>query len=205
MKTSRTVMQAGLLAVAVGIVAWALPSQTAQAHPEFGCHSCHVPHGAASDVSVPLWNPLHTETTLTGNYTSQTMDAETSAPDGASKLCLSCHDGTYDHVSADHSFGDGKAMGALESNHPISFVYDSALAAEDGELVDPSTLASDILDENGKMQCTSCHDVHATSVPDIEDNPDTARDESADQPNLRWPYYFSYNITAQFCRNCHVK
>ena len=165
--------------------------EVSQAHPDYGCDSCHVPHNAAADQAVPLWNPEHTTTTLTGNYTSPTMQADTSGGvDGASKLCLSCHDGTHPHVDADHT------IASLETSHPVSFVYDQALATADGELVDPTTLASDILDINSKMQCTSCHDVHATA---------------AASPNLRWPYENAFGPggfignNAAFCRNCHNK
>jgi hypothetical protein len=181
-----------LLAAAVIGVFWlGTATQVAQAHPDYGCSSCHVPHNAASDTAVPLWNPEHTTTTLTGNYSSPTMDATTGEVDGASKLCLSCHDGSLSKIN-----GTEAQIHSLETAHPISFVYDTALATADGELVDPTTLASDILDANAKMQCTSCHDVHATA---------------AAAPNLRWPYANAFGAggtvlnNAAFCRNCHLK
>ena len=194
----------GLMVLAICLVTWGVAASTAQAHPDYGCNGCHVPHAAAADKSVPLWNPQHTTTTLTGKYTSDTMDATTSAPDGASKLCLSCHDGSYDHITTEHAFGSGNGMGTLATNHPISFVYDSALASADGELVDPTTLAKDVLDANSKMQCTSCHDIHGTETGDVTDDPNTAKDETVSSPNLRWNYY-GRAATASFCRNCHEK
>jgi predicted CXXCH cytochrome family protein len=63
----------------------------------------------------------------------------------------------------------------LSDDHPISFVYDSDLAARDGFLADPGTefVALQALDgrlltgtieqlllEGGKVQCVSCHDAH---------------------------------------------
>jgi predicted CXXCH cytochrome family protein len=54
----------------------------------------------------------------------------------------------------------------LSDDHPISFVYDESLAAEDGGLKNPLTLPSNILDNNEKLQCTSCHDSHK----DLEGN-----------------------------------
>jgi hypothetical protein len=141
-------------------------------HSTRSCESCHVPHGTTGDNSqVPLWNPEHSTTTLTGSYTaSEATQATLGNPDGASKLCLSCHDGSYAHVNSLHKFGAGNTLGALSNSHPVSFVYDAALVAAEAaasngvaELKDPSTLAQDVLDGQNKMQCTSCHDIHSTT------------------------------------------
>jgi len=171
------------------------------------CLACHTPHNAAPGAQqiAPLWG--HDTTTATFTlYTgvansgatpgTTSLNATTGQPTGTSLLCLSCHDGT---VAVD-SFG-GKANGGgtifigtltsangttgqanlgtdLSNDHPISFLYDSALAAADGSLHDPAiknvtTLASpsggtrtgtidQVLLENGSMECSSCHDVHNT-------------------------------------------
>ncbi len=140
------------------------------------CVVCHTPHGADTTVSnAPLWNHRLSSQTYT-LYSSATLTAtDVGQPTGSSKLCLSCHDGT---VALD-SFGgaDGstfmqgsKAVGAgadLADDHPISFVYDSALASRDGALHDPAaqssglggTIEQDLL-ENRRLECGSCHDVH---------------------------------------------
>lgn len=190
-----------LLLIAVAVL-WTLAATggrlqmvNAGAHSDMGCNMCHVPHNATGDnTQVPLWNPQHASTTLTGRYTSPTMDAVTTAPDGASKLCLSCHDGSYP-MGDEHKFGPNPqhAMGSLENSHPISFVYDLTLAETDGALVDPRTLPRDVLDGQGKMQCTSCHDVHVQAV---------------DQDKfLRWGAYDPAvgGSTSGFCNNCHIK
>ena len=147
------------------------------------CIACHTPHDA--DVSVadaPLWNHALTGKTFV-LYTSPSLDATVVQPDGSSKLCLSCHDGT---VALD-SFGGTtgsifmtlpEAVGAdeLNNDHPISFVYDAALATQDGSLFDPTDVGNQITIGAGgdsktgtiddvmllgtKMQCASCHDVH---------------------------------------------
>lgn len=114
-------------------------------------------------------------------YSSPTFDAlgvQITQPDGASKLCLGCHDGSYAGVSPDHVFGEGKAM-TLSESHPISFRYDTSLALSSklrvpGSLRDPATVASgltpagtiatNLLDANGKMQCSSCHDIHHSGL-----------------------------------------
>lgn len=60
------------------------------------CVFCHTPHGA---IIIPLWN--HTLSTQTYTVPSNLMPAWASLktspqnpPDGDSRLCLSCHDGT---------------------------------------------------------------------------------------------------------------
>lgn len=149
------------------------------------CVACHTPHKADVTVSdAPLWNHELTTKTFTV-YSSPTLDATVPQPDGSSKLCLSCHDGT---VALD-SFGGttgtifmtgDKAVGAdeLNNDHPISFTFDTALANSDGALHDPATRTvtigsgdrtkSGTLDQvmllAGKVQCASCHDVHNNFV-----------------------------------------
>jgi predicted CXXCH cytochrome family protein len=137
------------------------------------CVVCHTPHFADTSVTdSPLWN--HEVTTATYTlYSSDTLDAIPGQPDGVSKLCLSCHDGT---VAID-SFGG--ATGSitipagsnvttdLRDDHPISFAYTDALAGTDGGLQPPTTTASGLgADIDADMlfgtnvECASCHDVH---------------------------------------------
>lgn len=57
------------------------------------CVFCHTPHGAYSSTS--LWNhrlSVVTRYTLPNSPTQ--LSTPTNPPDGSSKLCLSCHDGT---------------------------------------------------------------------------------------------------------------
>ena len=111
------------------------------------CLPCHTPHQGELVENAPLWN--HELSVATYQlYTSPSMDATVNQPTGASKLCLSCHDGT---VAVD-SFGgqsgnmfidafsaDANLTTDLSNDHPISFVYDAALAAADPGLFDPTT------------------------------------------------------------------
>ncbi len=148
------------------------------------CIFCHTAHDAdTSVVDAPLWN--HQVTTRTYQvYNSPSMDATTAQPSGESRLCLSCHDGT---VAVD-SYGGNPgviflggtiAIGAddLTNDHPVSFVYDDALAAEDGELHAPSstssgigsTISEDLL-SNNRMECSSCHDVHNGEAAEVVDD-----------------------------------
>ncbi len=139
------------------------------------CIVCHTPHHA--DVSVtdaPLWNHEVTAATFTP-YTSSTLTAtDVGQPDGSSKLCLSCHDGTvavdnFGGQTGGNDFVTGNDLIGtdLTDDHPVSFVYDAALATNDGGLFDPTTtnsgLGGTINDDmliGTKLQCASCHDVH---------------------------------------------
>lgn len=148
------------------------------------CIACHTPHKSDTSVTdAPLWNHANSTSSYT-LYGSATLKAQNLNVGGLSKLCLSCHDGTV----AVNSFGGvtGSVMISavnnigtnLKDDHPIGFTYDTALATANGSLWDPSaaahsvtigsgsqtktgTIASVML-YNGKLECSSCHDVHNT-------------------------------------------
>jgi predicted CXXCH cytochrome family protein len=146
------------------------------------CVVCHTPHNADVNVTdAPLWN--HTVTTANHTmYSSATFDGNIiGGPTGASKLCLSCHDGTvaidsFGGAVGNNTLQNPKAiLGAdLSNDHPISFVYDDALATADGALAVPTTttvtigegadgktgLLADLMLPSGQLECSSCHDVH---------------------------------------------
>jgi hypothetical protein len=161
------------------------------------CVFCHTPHGATL-IAAPLWNRELSGATYTP-YSSASIDAAdiASLPENSSKLCLSCHDGTLaignvnvangqENVSITMTgtdpdgtmrAGTGALTGFtrdlgtdLRNDHPISFTYDSALAAADGELRDPAAVAHiatrtqgvkpAVPLEDGQLECISCHDPH---------------------------------------------
>ena len=168
----------------------------ALAHSDlFGCNGCHTPHNAEMLPGVPLWNGSETTTTFV-MYSSHTFQGTADGqPSGDSKICLSCHDGAnpnYAWMNPDHSFGSDE----LANSHPISFVYDSALATQDGALKDPSeastlggTIMEDLLDGESKLQCGSCHDVHSSGVGD----------------SLLRGYDYGSRHGPELCRMCHIK
>ncbi|NOY68532.1 MAG: cytochrome c3 family protein [Deltaproteobacteria bacterium] len=147
------------------------------------CLPCHTPHNA-KNIIAPLWNhEVSTETYIMYDSSqSPTLDADVSSqPDGISKICLSCHDGTVAIENFGNRtdgtiffFGPMKIGTDLSNDHPISFPYDTSLATTDGELYDPTTKLSGLIGSTGtinddmlfggRMECSSCHDVHNTKA-----------------------------------------
>ena len=164
------------------------------------CVVCHTPHNADTAVSeAPLWNHATTAATFT-LYSSPTFDGiPINQPGGASRLCLSCHDGTValdafgaQGGTATNVISGGALIGTdLSDDHPISFIYDSGLATADNGLFDPAVASSGLggtIDEDmlfaGSMECASCHDVHDNSL----------------EPFLRVT-----NADSAMCLTCHNK
>lgn len=164
------------------LVAVLMPAVVAMAfHPTTSsCNSCHLPHGADNDSAgasqVPLWSGAQTGLSGWENYPKgETLESTPGDPVGVALLCLGCHDGA---VETSHDLLDGTAD--LSGTHPISFLYTSQLAIDDGELVDPTTAGSSNLNitnpgsiqeellEGDMLTCSSCHDVHKQGLHKIE-------------------------------------
>lgn len=144
------------------------------------CLPCHAPHNNQNTAGTLLWNHASSSAVYTF-YSSPTMNATTpTVMSDISKTCMGCHDGT---VAVD-SFGGtngttiialSSRMGqALGNDHPVSIVYNAALATADRHLFNPSvalsgmgtgstTVEADMLYGVAgfkKVECNSCHDVH---------------------------------------------
>lgn len=152
------------------------------------CVACHTPHNSSTTVTdAPLWNHTLTTSTFT-MYSRSSLDGTiTGQPDGVSRLCLSCHDGTVAIDSFGGATGSTFMTGAanlgtdLSNDHPISITYNATTAASDGGLHDPITTnvtigsggdktrtgsIDTVMLSAGTVQCSSCHDVHNTfTVP----------------------------------------
>jgi len=142
------------------------------------CIYCHTPHNANADKLIPLWNKTTTATDSFTLYSSSSLQATPGQPAGVSKACLSCHDGSLAVDS--YGVGVGAVTGSklitgasrsligtdLSNDHPVSFTYNPALVTADGGgLHDPTTLTEVRLFGTGadQMECSSCHNVHATT------------------------------------------
>lgn len=149
------------------------------------CRVCHIPHDnentAQYYLNGLLWNHKVSSQSYT-MYTSDHLDGvQSTQPDGIAKLCLGCHDGTvaldaFDKYAgttgneiqnlynAEFQVSANLDSGAtdLRGTHPLSITYDETadtnLHAKTDSMGSSGTIA-DVLD-NGKVQCSSCHDVH---------------------------------------------
>lgn len=139
------------------------------------CVFCHTPHDASP--SPGLWNRELPAVTYK-LYESSTLEAKLTQPTGTSRLCLSCHDGILAmgnlrvaNEAGSSSLGPltGKAsLGTnLSGDHPISFVYDSLLAEQTGELADPQALPGYLPLDESQLQCSTCHDPHEDRRPNF--------------------------------------
>jgi len=178
---------------------------TTGAHKGLLCSDCHA--SSAVQVTQGLerlvlaWNPAY----AAGNlplfrvYSSGTFDAlgtDISQPDGSSRVCVGCHADGRKFTRPELRFGPED----LARTHPVSFTYNGGLAmrARRAGLNDPNmtpsglgnTIAKDLLDSSGKMQCSSCHEAHG----------------SGRGPKLMRFYYDKTTAAgSNFCRTCHNK
>ena len=135
------------------------------------CAPCHPSTNADQALSTPKWitEPLSAFET----YSDSPVDRD---PGSTSKLCLSCHDGTmggdsYTEYHEMYAIGDTvHSKLNMMSNHPVSVIYNYEVnTLSRRQLNDPNTtmsglggtIAQDLL-INGKVECTSCHDIHVT-------------------------------------------
>ncbi len=168
------------------------------------CIFCHTSHRSAG--ATPLWNHNSSSVSNYTVYSSPTLDAiglTIPQPNGASRLCLSCHDGTVALGSVSSRAtpitlrngvttmpaGPSNLGTDLSGDHPISFVFDHDLMNKDSQLKDPASLTGKVrLDGSGRMQCTACHNAHDNQFGNflVMDNTGSAICLSCHSPET-WP------------------
>src|SRR5215471_2077334 len=137
------------------------------------CIFCHTVHHTTGQT--PLWSHAMSSVSNYVIYSSPTLKATIGQPDGSSRLCLSCHDGTValgmvscrsTPIQMEGSTttlppGPSNLGTDLSGDHPISFVYDQTLASLDSSIKDPTTIDKKLkLDQLHKLQCVTCHNPH---------------------------------------------
>ncbi len=187
------------------------------------CVFCHTPHGGTPQSS--LWNrkdpsitfPLYLGALAIKSVGSAEYSAadSTAYPNGASRMCLSCHDGVSAigevitglepltskiDMNFDTLLAATSTAGVdLSISHPVSFVYTPTVVSDINTFQSatdyqfPSTVP---LDNLGRMQCTTCHDPH---------------DDTSSGGGYSLPFWRNYsgvgNETADYdstCDDCHV-
>ncbi|MCB1035216.1 MAG: hypothetical protein KDD47_15415 [Acidobacteria bacterium] len=176
------------------------------------CKFCHIPHSALE--AEPLWGHVLSSV---ASYEVPDIRAPGGGgttpapqPDGSSRLCLSCHDGTValgeigglprpiqmagsQRLTPDRP---GFLGTDLSGSHPISFVPPEVPPVGEGSERDISVRPLGVLrndprvrlDEQSKMQCTTCHDAHA---------------DRFFQPD-RVPRFWVAPTVSEVCLACHV-
>lgn len=155
------------------------------------CVFCHTSHNAV--FQAPLWNRENPGGTYQ-MYWSETMDAygssaEAPQPNGSSKLCLSCHDGTIalgstvsegriemqGGITTMPTTSDANLGRDLSGDHPVSFTVTDHLVTTNNAKGDVSLRSvSEMrnhplvrLDRENRIQCTTCHDPHRDPYGDF--------------------------------------
>ncbi|MGB8930963.1 MAG: cytochrome c3 family protein [Anaeromyxobacteraceae bacterium] len=133
------------------------------------CVFCHTSHGSGPGLTGrPDPADVHR------GYESSTARTPARAPTGASRICLSCHDGTI-AVGQTRSgriqmVGGAGAIPAghranlgtdLRGSHPVSIRPNVAAGTHT-----PSPQSGVHYDASGELQCTSCHDPHSENGGD---------------------------------------
>lgn len=165
------------------------------------CHAAHV-----ETPETPLWNHATPGTVGYRPYDSPTMTTRRNRPDGSSRLCLSCHDGSVAVGAvkggqiAMQRTTPGGLLGNRPSNlgrdlsgsHPISTIYKRAVVRRRAQATTklrarPEVRGVSLLDAQGKVQCVSCHDPH---------------DDPASR-GIEVPPFWKGSTYGEVCTTCH--
>lgn len=163
---------------------------------------------ASTATYTPYWSGSLNATVAVPDATAGTGLATGSSPD----LCLSCHDGTValnalvnqsangtdpvmgtGHEVTNDKLTEGRVANLttdLSNDHPVNFYYNETLVSADGGLYTADStkqVTTGIPLFNGKMQCSSCHNVHEPGSGET------------------YPFLRASSKGSQLCLKCHVK
>ena len=176
------------------------------------CVFCHLPHNSV--ISVPLWSHQVPEGPFV-TYSSSTLSNLPETPGATSRLCLGCHDGTValgNIVGERISLQGVDAVGAiplgasnlssdLSDDHPVSIVLDPTIP----ELIWPVPPAR--VDNEGKVQCSSCHDAHNNQYDNFLLSPDPEALCLCCHQKNNWPNatHGPTGAAGNGCHDCHAE
>jgi len=153
------------------------------------CRPCHTAHFA--DKLTPNYRLWNHNVDITKSYTLYGTSSGYVGLDTASRLCLSCHDGSIAVDAYGSSNGPSGSVGAgshfmepdnqigaggdLKKDHPVGVLYagwDGTAYAVGGRLVDPSTWTGTTKPSLKKTSvtgqyivgCTTCHSAHNSAA-----------------------------------------
>ncbi len=139
-------------------------------------------------------------------YTSTTQSVTPSQPNGPSRLCLSCHDGTLAlgavlqpsggiATTGQITLGRPSYIGVvLSDDHPFSFSYLDALPNPYAGL-NPALLPTDLPFYGGSsmfIECSTCHDAHEDAYRSSDKN-----------GQLTGKFLVMDNRASALCITCH--
>jgi len=190
------------------------------------CIFCHTPHRAITDT--PLWN--HTMSSASYQlYTSPTLLSPTSPaiqPDGDSRLCLSCHDGTVAIGSVVNiggspttismqGTGPGGVMPSgggyigtdLSGHHPVSIEVNANLITDKNTQCNDGIVSWKVCFPSSPVKLRPTNNQYGSSTPPRQGVQCTSCHDPHNDPNPPNTVFLRIgdrNNNTELCTKCHI-